>query len=144
MRTGPLVLAIGLALGLVIGLALSIGVSVRDRRRELAILRSLGFTRRDLLATVWWQALATMAVGVIVGVPLGVIAGRLGWRAFADQLGVVPSADIPYGWLGVVAIVAVVLGLLAALVPARAAARIRPSVVLGETAWLSRPSRRRP
>lgn len=132
MRTGPLVLAIALAVGLVIGLALSIGVSVRDRRRELAILRSLGFTRRDVRVTVGCQALATMAVGVIVGVPLGVIAGRLAWRAFAEQLGVAPSSDIPYGWLGVVAIVAVVLGLLAALLPARAAARIRPSVVLGE------------
>jgi hypothetical protein len=133
MRTAPLALAIVLAIGLVIGLALSIGVSVRDRRRELAILRSLGFTRRDLRATVGWQALATMAFGAIVGVPIGVIAGRLAWRAFADELGVVPSADIPFGSLGLVVMVAVGLGLLAALVPARAAARIRPSVVLSET-----------
>ena len=132
MRAAPLLLGGLLAVGLMIGLALSIGVSVRDRRRELAILRSLGFSRRDLRATVGWQAMATIAVGLAVGIPMGIIAGRLAWRAFADQLGVVAHADIPVGWLAVVGLAAILLGLIAAAPPARAAANIAPSDVLSD------------
>ncbi len=130
MRVAPLVLGGLLGLGLMIGLALSIGVSVRDRRRELAILRALGFSRRDLRATVAWQALATITVGLVVGLPLGVVAGRLAWKTFSGQLGVSPRADIPLVWLVVVLFAAVVLALLAAAPPARAAARVAPNDVL--------------
>ncbi|MCU1358735.1 MAG: hypothetical protein JWN99_24, partial [Ilumatobacteraceae bacterium] len=55
MRTAPLVLGGVLAVSLMVGLALSTAVSVRERRRELAILRTLGFSRRSLYISVWWQ-----------------------------------------------------------------------------------------
>jgi ribosomal protein L13E len=130
LRTGPLALAILLALGLAIGLACSIGVSVRDRRRELAIFRSLGFSGRDLRATVAWQALATIAVGLVVGIPFGLIGGRLAWESFARQLGVVPDAEISVTWLAIVVAGSLAVALLAAWPPARAAARIHPSTAL--------------
>ena len=76
--------------------------------------------------------MATIAVGLIVGIPLGIVAGRIAWNAFADQLGVVAHADIPLGWLAVVAAGAIVLGLAAAAPPARTAANIAPNDVLND------------
>jgi hypothetical protein len=130
MRTAPIALGGMLAVGLIVGLTLSIGVSVRDRRRELAILRALGFSRRDLRATVVWQALAVVAVGLVVGLPLGVWAGRTAWRTFAHALGISTHADISVVGLAAVALGAVVLGVLAAMPPARRAARTSPSELL--------------
>ncbi|MEO8265278.1 MAG: FtsX-like permease family protein [Ilumatobacteraceae bacterium] len=133
IRVAPLALGGILGVGLAIGMALSIGVSVRDRRRELAIVRALGFRRSDVRATVVWQAMAIVAVGLVVGMPLGVIAGRGAWRVFAHQLGVVPSADVSFVALIAVALGSVVLGLLAAAGPIRTAVRIVPSDVLRDT-----------
>jgi FtsX-like permease family/MacB-like periplasmic core domain len=130
VRTAPLILGGLLALGLAIGFALSIGVSVRDRRRELAILRSLGFSRRNLRATVEWQAIAIIAVGVLIGLPVGVAVGRFAWTTFADQLGVAPDAGVPWAWLAVIGVGAAVIGLAAAAPSARAAARVAPNELL--------------
>ncbi|MCU1457922.1 MAG: hypothetical protein JWL73_2014 [Actinomycetia bacterium] len=132
MRTVPLALGGVLGLGLMTGLTLFVGTSVRDRRRELAVLRALGFSRRELRATVAWQAATTVGVGLVIGIPVGAVAGRFAWRAFADQLGVVPHADIPFLWLTGVAVGALALALLAAAPPARAATRIKPSTALDD------------
>lgn len=130
MQAAPLVLGGVLALGLLLALALSIGASVRDRRRELATLRALGFSGRDLRATVRWQATASIAVGLVIGIPLGIGAGRVAWSIFADQLGVVSRVDVPIGWLALVGVAAVTLGLVAATIPARAASRVHASELL--------------
>jgi putative ABC transport system permease protein len=117
-----------------VGLPLAIIISVRDRQRELAILRSLGFSSRNLRATVRWQAATIVTIGALAGVPLGIIAGRLAWSRFADRLGLVPSADIPYVWLSVVVLVFVLITMLGALPPTRAATRISPTQLLRENA----------
>jgi putative ABC transport system permease protein len=67
-----------------------------------------------------------MAVGVVVGLPLGVIAGRVAWRAFANQLGVVPQADSPIALLAITAVLAIALALVASIAPGRTAARLSP------------------
>lgn len=133
MRSAPLVLGGVLAVAIVASLALSTAVSVRERRRELAVLRTLGFSRRGLYASVGWQVLSIIAIGLIGGIPLGVIAGRYAWSTFADQLGVVPRAEVSLGLLVVVVAGAMVLGALAAVLPARTAARVAPSDVLRST-----------
>ncbi len=133
MRQAPIVMAGILALALVVGLALAIGVSVRDRRRELAMLRVLGFRGRDLDATVRWQAVASMLVGLLVGIPLGIVAGQLAWRRFALQVGLSAGTDIPWLELGAVAAAALVLALAAATLPGRAAGRIAPGEALRTT-----------
>ena len=130
MRQAPLVMAGILAVALVIGLAMAIGVSVRDRRHELAMLRALGFRGRDLGATVRWQAVASMFVGLLLGIPLGIVAGQLAWRRFALQLGLSGGTDIPWLELVVVAAGAVILALAAAALPGRAAGRIAPAEAL--------------
>jgi hypothetical protein len=126
LRSVPLVLGAVLGIALLVGLTASIVISVRDRRRELAILRALGYNDRDLRATVRWQAGVMMAVGVIVGIPVGVIVGRVAWRAFANQLGVVPRADSPIALLAITAVLAIALALIASIAPARTAARMSP------------------
>jgi hypothetical protein len=117
----------GLAL-LAVGHALV--TSVRRRRRDLALLKTLGFTPAQVRATVAWQATTLASVGLIAGVPTGVIIGELIWRLVADGLGVSTAAPFPF-----VAVVLTALGTLAltnlvAFLPALAAARIRPGTAL--------------
>jgi ABC-type lipoprotein release transport system permease subunit len=104
--------------------------SVRRRRRDLAILKTLGFTRAQVQAAVAWQASTIAAVGVLVGLPLGLALGRFGWNLFAEGLGVEPEAVTPVGLsLLVVPAVVLVANVIAAL-PARRAAGTRPALVL--------------
>ena len=63
---------------------------------------------RQIVASVAWQATALVAVGIVVGVPLGIVLGREVWGAFANNLGVVPVSVVPSGLL-----VAIVVGILA-------------------------------
>jgi hypothetical protein len=130
IRGAPLLLATTLAVALVVGLGLAINAAVRDRRRELAVLRALGFTSRGLYVTVLTQALVMITVGLIVGVPVGILAGRFAWRSFATRLGVVPGADVPVASVSVVVLLGLILAAVAAALPARAATRLDPTGVL--------------
>jgi hypothetical protein len=105
-------------------------VSVSRRRGESGLLKALGFLRRQVSMIVLWQATAVAAAGIAVGVPLGVAAGQVVWRAFAVYLGAVPVSVAP-GWL-IAALAGGVLltANLIAAVPAIAAARPRPGQVL--------------
>ncbi len=124
MRTGPIAFAGLLSLALVIALALSITLSVNARRRELAIMRAIGFTTAQLRATIRWQAVMVVGAGLVVGIPAGIILGRQSWRVFADELGVRRVAEIPVLVLTVITVAVLVAALLAAARPARMAARI--------------------
>ena len=73
----PTLFVSGLALGAVVALALTLIASVRQRRRDLALLKTIGFVRRQLAAAVAWQATVAALVGIVVGIPLGVIVGPL-------------------------------------------------------------------
>jgi hypothetical protein len=126
----PFVIAGLLVLMATATLAHTLVSQVRRRRRDLAVLKTLGFERGQVLATTAWQASTLAVTALLVGIPLGLLAGRLAWRAFANQLGVVFEARIP--WIPIVVLVpaALVLANLVAAVPARAAARTRPATVL--------------
>lgn len=128
--TAPLTLAGALALGAATSLATALGSSIRRRRQELAILRTLGFTRRQLAASVGWQALTTIVIGLVVGLPVGVALGRLLWRRFADQLYVVADPSTPVAALAVLTVAAIAVALLVSALPARAATRVDPALVL--------------
>jgi hypothetical protein len=104
--------------------------SVRRRRHELAILKTLGFKRRQVRTTVAWQATTLAAIGLIVGIPVGLVVGAFIWRQVASGLGIAPTADVPTLALFVVIPCAVVAVNLLAFFPARAAARTRPAVAL--------------
>ena len=124
--------ALTLLLGAFALLAVGHGLvtGVRRRRRELALLKTLGFERRQVRATIGWQATTLAAIGVVVGVPLGVVVGSLVWRAVADGLGIDASPSIPVLAVAATAVGAVVLARAVAWWPARAAGRVRPAVAL--------------
>jgi hypothetical protein len=111
-------------------LALALVTSIRRRRRDLAILKTLGFERRDLHATIAWQATTVAAIGLLVGLPLGTAVGRFAWNLFATDLGVVPEPVAPVlpGLLIIPA--TLLLANLVALLPGRIAAGTRPALVL--------------
>jgi ABC-type lipoprotein release transport system permease subunit len=79
---------------------------------------------------VAWQASTVAAVGLLIGIPIGLLAGAFVWRRVTNELGVSPGLTWPV--VGVVALViAAVLSVnLVAAIPARRAARTRPAVVL--------------
>jgi hypothetical protein len=130
MGVMPAVLAGGLAAGAVAALGLTLVASVRRRRRDLALLKTLGFTRRQLAATLSWQATVVAAVGVVIGVPLGIAAGRWLWLAFARELSAVPDPVVPAGSVALAAVAALVLANLVAALPGRTAARTPAAIVL--------------
>ncbi|MGZ6898624.1 MAG: FtsX-like permease family protein [Acidimicrobiia bacterium] len=111
-----------------VGHALVVGS--RRRRHDLALLKVLGFTRRQVRGVVAWQATTIALVGLVVGIPLGLLVGRLVWRRVADGLGVAVDASLPLLALMLVAAVAIALVNLVAVVPAGRAARCRTATVL--------------
>jgi putative ABC transport system permease protein len=126
----PLALAGIVALMAAATLAHTLVTSIRRRRRDLAILKTIGFVRRQVLATVAWQATALTIVALAIGIPIGVMAGRWGWNAFAERLGVVPEPIVPAVAVLLVVPIAVVLANLISIVPGRIASRLRPGPVL--------------
>ena len=79
----PGILAGALVAGAVVALALTLATSVRRRRRDLALLKTLGFTQRQLASAVAWQASLIGVIGVVVGIPIGIVLGRWLWILFA-------------------------------------------------------------
>jgi len=126
----PLALAGALLLGALASLALSIGSFVRRRRHDLAVLRTLGFTARQMTGTVSWQAALLVTPGVLAGVPLGVLVGRLLWGDFAERMDAIANTSIPVLSIVGIAMTAYVVALVAAGLHARTAARLRPAELL--------------
>ncbi len=126
----PVILAGGLAFGAIVALALTLVASVRRRRRDLALLKTLGFTTRQLAITIGWQASVIAVIAVIVGVPLGIVAGRQLWILFARNINAVPQPTVPTTSLLLVTAGAFILANLVAAVPARLAARTPAAFVL--------------
>ncbi len=130
MGTTPLLLAAGLALAAVVALGLALAASVRRCRRDLALLKVMGFVQRQLAAAVAWHASITATIGVVIGVPLGIVLGRWLWTLFADEIGAVPDPTVPVWSIVIAAVAALVLANLAAVLPGRRAARTATALVL--------------
>ncbi len=130
VRDVPLVLGAVLAVLAVGTLAHVLLTSVRRRRRDLAVLKTLGLTRPDVLRLVAWQATALAAAALLIGVPLGVVAGREAWAFFAGAAGVAPGPDVPLPLVLLTVPVTLLLANAIAALPGWAAARLRPAVVL--------------
>lgn len=125
-------LAIVLALMAAAALAYHLGSSVRRRMRDLAILRALGADRRQLRATIHWQASCVAVIGLAIGIPLGIAVGSRIHNAIADSIGVVPSVALPVVLLVVVVVGVIVVANLAAMAPARRATRAPAATMLQE------------
>jgi hypothetical protein len=126
----PIFLAAGLALGAVLALGLMLASSVRRRRRDLALLKTLGFTHRQLASAVAWQATTTALIGVVVGLPFGVVIGRQLWTLFARSIYAVPDPTVPLLSVIMVGVGTVVFANLVAVLPGRNAARTPAALAL--------------
>ena len=106
----------------ILGVVNTLALSVIERTREVGLLRAVGLSRRQLRRMVRLEAVAIAVLGAVLGVVMGLVFGVVLQRAVADQ-GITDLA-VPVGQLSVVVLVAAVLGVLAAVLPARRAARL--------------------
>jgi ABC-type lipoprotein release transport system permease subunit len=107
-------------------------VSVARRRRQFALLKVIGFLRRQVAMTLYWQAITVVTIGVIFGVPVGAIVGQLVWRTFISNLGAVPVTVLPFAEVGTL-VAGIVVGAVAlAVIPAALAGRVQPGTTLRE------------
>ncbi|MCU1364914.1 MAG: hypothetical protein JWN39_553 [Ilumatobacteraceae bacterium] len=76
--------------------------SVRRRRRELAVLRSLGFTSTQVIGSIVWRSVLVALTAVLIGVPLGIVAGRWTWGRVVRDVGLASGAVLPGPWIAAV------------------------------------------
>jgi putative ABC transport system permease protein len=120
MILGLLGLAIVIAL---LGIANTIALSVLERTRELGLLRAVGMSRRQLRATIRWESVIIALFGAALGLLLGVLGAWGMVEALRDDGFEV--FRLPLTSLVAVAVVAGVLGMVAAVVPAWRAGRLK-------------------
>jgi len=105
-----------------IGILNTLLLSIFERTRELGLLRAAGMTRAQVRSSVDWEAVIISIMGTLLGLAIGVFFGWALVKALADD-GLRVFA-VPYGQLAIVVGVAGVIGVLAALLPARRAANL--------------------
>ena len=103
------------------GMVNTLVLSVFERTRELGMLRAVGMTRRQARRMIRHESVITALIGAALGLPLGVFLAALVTRALAEFD---VRFSIPIGQLVVFAVIAIIVGLLAAIMPARRAARL--------------------
>lgn len=130
MEKTPALLGAVLAAGAVIALGLTLVASVRRRRHDLALLKTLGFTRRQLAAVIAWQSSTAVLIGTIVGITIGIILGRFLWNTFAREINAVPAPAVPALAIVLIALGALVLANVVAAIPGRIAARTPTALLL--------------
>lgn len=126
----PSVLAALLGLLALATIAHALVTSVRRRRHDLAILKTLGFVRGQVFATVAWQASTLAVLAGVVGLAAGVIGGRWLWIFYATRLGLRPEPAVPLVLLIIAIPFVIALANVIAAVPGRSAARTEPALVL--------------
>ncbi len=126
----PILLALVIAVLAGAALIHALITSVRGSRRQIGVLKSIGFTNRQVLSTVAWHASSLSAAALVVGIPMGIVIGRVTWRAIVDSLGLVSAPALPVGAILAVGVLVLVVANLAALGPGWAAARTRAATAL--------------
>jgi putative ABC transport system permease protein len=114
---------LGLAIVIaVLGIVNTLGLSVMERTREVGLLRAVGLSRRQLRRMITLESVTIALLGALLGIVLGVIAGVAIQRALVDD-GITELA-IPWVQMLVFVGLAGIIGVLAALLPARRASRM--------------------
>jgi putative ABC transport system permease protein len=130
IRAIPFVLAGVLAALALLTVSHGMVTSMRSRRRDLAILRSLGADRGWITRAVHWQASLLTALPVVVGIPVGIVVGRLVFAAFADSMGAVNDAAIPLAIVAIGSVALVAVANAIAGIISRSARRHEPALLL--------------
>ena len=103
------------------GIANSLFLSIHERTREFGLLRAIGATRRQVRRMVRYESAITAAIGGVLGIAVGILFGAL-ITASLNELGLV--FRIPVGQLVIFFVLAVIVGIIGAVLPARRGARI--------------------
>ena len=112
----------------IIGVANTMTLSVNERRRENAMLRSLGLSRKQLRRMISIEAilitLAAVVLGMVSGAVIGTVSAKIVMAAVSSSAPLV--LDLPYVWYVVILIVGVLAAMLASVLPAARSARMSP------------------
>jgi putative ABC transport system permease protein len=106
----------------VLGIVNTLALSVIERTREVGLLRAVGMSRRQIRSMIRLEAVAISVLGALLGIGLGLVFGISLQRAMTDQG--ITVLSIPAGQLAAFVVVAALVGVLAAVFPARRAARM--------------------
>lgn len=105
-----------------------------ERRRDMAILRVLGVTSRQLVGLLLTEGICLGVIGSLLGIPLGLALGRgLGMVMQGLVSADIPAPEIPYWTLPTALVVGPLVACIAALLPALQSRQISPAEALGET-----------
>jgi putative ABC transport system permease protein len=113
-----------LALAIIIsllGIVTTLALSIHERTRELGLLRAVGMSRRQVKTLVRYESIITALIGAILGTILGIVFAALVSRPLADE-GF--ELAYPIGTLAILLVLAALAGVLAAILPARRAAKL--------------------
>ncbi len=114
---------LGLAIVIaVLGIINTLALSVIERTREVGLLRAVGMSRRQLRRMVRLESVAVALLGAVLGVGMGIVFGVSLQRAIADQG--IDVLSIPWLQLVIFVVFSAVVGVLAAVLPARRAAKL--------------------
>ncbi len=103
------------------GIVNTLVLTVFERTREIGMLRAVGMTRRQIRRMIRYESVVTALIGAALGIVLGFFLAALVARALSSQ-GVVFS--VPWSQVAIFVVAAIVVGILAAILPARRASRI--------------------
>ncbi len=118
------ILYVLLALSVVVslfGIVNTLVLTVFERTREIGMLRAVGMTRRQVRRMIRWESIITALLGAVIGIVLGVVLGAL----LVSRVDFIVFT-VPWGSLIVFGLAAIFVGFIAAIFPARRAARLNP------------------
>jgi putative ABC transport system permease protein len=105
-----------------LGIANTLALSIIERTREVGVLRAVGMTRGQLRSTIRWESVVIALQGTVLGLVVGVFFGWALVKAMADEG--LNTFKIPYPTLAIVVVLAALAGIVAAVLPARRAAKL--------------------
>jgi putative ABC transport system permease protein len=107
-------------------------LSIRERRRDFAVLKSVGFTPSQIVAAVFSGSAVIALAGVAIGIPLGLVASRVVFDILSNAAGIGTGVGVLPGvwWLAPLVPIALIVAAIASAIPARIASNLQVAEAL--------------